>query len=90
MWKVATGTVTKNRPVDPEDKPVKKKKSLKKRKPRKKRISSSVFNQGIEVNDSGSSLSGSDEDESNWQGGPKAEEDSIMIHLDLKVPSPTE
>jgi hypothetical protein len=44
MWKVATGTVTKNRPAEVDEKPAKKKKSLKKRKPRKKRVNSEVFN----------------------------------------------
>lgn len=84
LWKLATGTVTKKRPGDIDEKQKKKKPRKKKHKP-KKRISSAAHKKGGTAVESEQSQSedgtSSEDDESNWKDGPQAEEQAVTDHL---------
>ncbi len=76
MWKHATGTVTIKKAWQREEKKQKKKK----RKTKKKRQPGDTQQQP-EQGENGEVAESTDEDESNWQGGPQAEEKAVEKHL---------
>lgn len=76
MWKSATGTVTIKKAWQREEKKAKKKK----RKTKKKRLPGDTQQQ-LDQGETGDAAESTDEDESNWQGGPLAEEKAVENHL---------
>lgn len=78
MWKKATGTVTIKKAWNKEEKKTKEKKKKKKK---KKRLPGDKDKPEVEGENGDAVESASDEDESNWQGGPTAEEKAVEKHL---------